>query len=39
VAELAELARRARTASRSLARALGRLGPVIGGLANAEPAP
>jgi adenosylhomocysteine nucleosidase len=38
-AELAELARRARTASRSLARALGRLGPVIGGLANAEPAP
>jgi nucleoside phosphorylase len=37
--ELAELARRARIASRSLARALGRLGPVIGGLANAEPAP
>jgi adenosylhomocysteine nucleosidase len=38
-AELVELARRVRTASRSLARALGRLGPVIGGLANAEPAP
>ena len=38
-AELAELARRVRTASRSLARALGRLGPVVGGLANAEPAP
>jgi nucleoside phosphorylase len=38
-AELAELARRARTASRSLARALGRLGPVVGGLAAAEPAP
>jgi adenosylhomocysteine nucleosidase len=38
-AELAELARRVRTASRSLARALGRLGAVVGGLADAEPAP
>ena len=38
-AELAELARRARTASRSLARALGRLGPVVGGLVAAEPTP
>ncbi|HEX3758927.1 MAG TPA: hypothetical protein VHW23_09485 [Kofleriaceae bacterium] len=37
-AELAELARRARTASRSLSRALGRLAPVVGGLADAEPA-
>jgi len=38
-AELAELARRVRTASRSLARALARLGAVIGGLVDAERTP
>jgi hypothetical protein len=38
-AELAELARRVRTASRSLARALARLGAVVGGLIDAERAP
>lgn len=38
-AELAELARRVQTASRSLARALGRFGAVVDGLVDAERTP